>query len=137
MIHSCRHIGHSWFVIMCGWLSHFSIQWMWKQWLHLPDTSGQSSPGALQSAQQSSNGFLQMPQSSCFAVHFQAATPRKLLILMSICVLTLDLVQYLQHLENNNLHYRNNTKHEIKTNSHAWDDGQVTTAEARVRTFSP
>lgn len=60
------------------------MQCMWKQWLHRPDTSGQSSPGALQSAQQSSNGFRHIPQSSCLAVHFQAATPRKLLILMSI-----------------------------------------------------
>lgn len=60
------------------------MQWMWKQWLHLPETNGQSSPGALQSAQQSSNWFLQMPQSSCFTVHFQAATLRKLLILNSM-----------------------------------------------------
>lgn len=84
IIHSCRHIGHNWFVIMWGWLSHFSMQWMWKQWLQRPETRGQSSPGALQSAQQSSKEFLQIPQSSCFAVHFQAATPRKLLIFISM-----------------------------------------------------
>ncbi len=41
--HSCLHIGHCWFICWACW-SHFSIQWIWKQWEHSPQTRGQSSP---------------------------------------------------------------------------------------------
>jgi len=62
----------------CCWadweLSHFIIQWMWKQCEHWPHTRGQSSPGHLHSAQQASNGIRQIPQESSLAIHFQAAT---------------------------------------------------------------
>ena len=39
-----------------------------------PHTGGQSSPGILQSGQQTSNSFRQMPQQSSFEPHFQLAT---------------------------------------------------------------
>lgn len=71
--HSCRHMGH------CCWtcceFSHFKMQCMWKQWEHWPQTSGQSSPGTLQSGQQPLKGILQMPQFSSLATHSQEATP--------------------------------------------------------------
>ena len=40
--HSCLHMGQRCWV--CWVPSHFMMQWMWKQWLHWPHTSGQSSP---------------------------------------------------------------------------------------------
>lgn len=69
---SCLHIGH------CCWgceCNHFTIQCMWKQWEHAPQTKGHSSPGNLQSGQQLSKGIRQMPQLSSFAIHLQVATP--------------------------------------------------------------
>lgn len=33
---SCRHIGHSW--LTCWEFSHLTIQWMWKQCEHSPQT---------------------------------------------------------------------------------------------------
>ena len=71
------------------------MQWMWKQWVQAPQTSGQSSPGLLQSGQQPSKAtlkkkqfferfydfflifheYLQIPQVSSLAIHFQEATP--------------------------------------------------------------
>ena len=71
--HSCRHMGHCWFT--CWLLSHFMMQWMWKQWEHCPHTRGQSSPGSLQSGQQLSKAMRQMPQLSSLATHFHTATP--------------------------------------------------------------
>lgn len=69
---SCRHIGHC----CCGWeWSHLTMQWIWKQCEQAPHTSGQSSPGSLQSGQQLSNGIRQMPQLSSFATQRQVATP--------------------------------------------------------------
>lgn len=69
---SCLHIGHC--CCGCEW-SHFTIQWMWKQCEHAPQTSGQSSPGSLQSGQQLSKGMRQIPQLSSFATQRQVATP--------------------------------------------------------------
>lgn len=71
--HSWRHIGHKCWV--CWVCNHFIMQWMWKQWVQAPQTSGQSSPGLLQSGQQPSKATLQIPQVSSLAIHFQEATP--------------------------------------------------------------
>ena len=54
--HSWRHIGHKCWV--CWVCNHFIMQWMWKQWVQAPQTSGQSSPGLLQSGQQPSKATL-------------------------------------------------------------------------------
>ena len=51
------------------------MQWMWKQCVHCPHTSGQSSPGSLQSGQQPSKATRQMPHVSSFATHFHVQTP--------------------------------------------------------------
>lgn len=71
--HSCRHMGHCW--LTCWDCNHLTIQCMWKQCEHWPQTKGQSSPGNLQSGQQPSKGILQMPQLSSLAIHLQVATP--------------------------------------------------------------
>merc|ERR1719232_439404 len=60
---------------------------MWKQWVHSPQTRGQSSPANLQSGQQPSKATLQMPQVSSLASHFQTATPDQERML----ILSLDL----------------------------------------------
>lgn len=71
--HCWRHMGHNcWF----NWeFIHLTMQCMWKQWVHAPQTSGQSSPGNEQSGQQDSKAIRQIPQLSSFVVHFQIATP--------------------------------------------------------------
>lgn len=71
--HSWRHMGHCW-LTGCD-CSHLTMQCMWKQCEHWPQTSGQSSPGSLQSGQQPSKGIRQIPQLSSFATHFHEATP--------------------------------------------------------------
>lgn len=80
---SCRHIGHSWFT--CWELSHFTIQWIWKQWEHSPQTNGQSSPGSLQSGQQPSNAIRQIPQLSSLATQRHVATAVQLFTFTFIC----------------------------------------------------
>ncbi|CAH1646792.1 unnamed protein product [Spodoptera littoralis] len=78
---SCLHMGHC----CWGWeCSHFTMQWMWKQWEQVPHTKGQSSPGSLQSGQQLSKGMRQMPQLSSLATHRQVATPVQLLMVTFI-----------------------------------------------------
>lgn len=69
----CRHMGHCWLTV-CDW-SHLTMQCMWKQCEHWPQTNGQSSPGNLQSGQQPSKGIRQIPQLSSLATHFQVAIP--------------------------------------------------------------
>lgn len=53
---------------------------MWKQCEHWPHTSGQSSPGTLQSGQQPLKAIRQMPQFSSLATQSQVATPFQHLI---------------------------------------------------------
>lgn len=77
-LHSWRHMGHFWCI--CCDVSHFMMQWIWKQCVQRPQTNGQSSPGILQSVQQPSNAFLHIPQLSSFANHFHVATDVQLLI---------------------------------------------------------
>lgn len=71
--HSCLHMGHCCWT--CWEFSHFKMQCMWKQWEHWPQTSGQSSPGTLQSGQQPLKGILQIPQFSSLATQSHEATP--------------------------------------------------------------
>ena len=75
---SCLHMGH-WCEVCCV-DSHFSMQWMWKQWLHSPHTRGQSSPANLQSGQHPSNATRQIPHVSSLANHFHTAHPDQDLI---------------------------------------------------------
>lgn len=70
--HSWRHMGHSCWT--CWEFSHFMMQWMWKQCEHWPHTSGQSSPGILQSGQHPSKGTRHIPQLSSLAIQRQEAT---------------------------------------------------------------
>lgn len=72
--------------------SHFMMQWMWKQWVQLPHTSGQSSPGSEQSGQVFSNAMRQIPQFSSLAVHRHDATPTH--DLMVTRILTVSYEQY-------------------------------------------
>lgn len=76
--HSCRHMGQC--CCTCCALSHLRMQCMWKQCEHWPHTSGQSSPGTLQSGQQPLNAILQIPQFSSLATQSQVATPFQHLI---------------------------------------------------------
>lgn len=70
--HSWRHMGQS--CCTCWELSHFMMQWMWKQCEHWPHTSGQSSPGILQSGQHPSKATRHIPQLSSLAIQRQEAT---------------------------------------------------------------
>lgn len=72
--HSWRHMGQC--CCTCCECSHFRMQCMWKQCEHCPHTSGQSSPGTLQSGQQPLKAMRQIPQFSSFATHSHEATPR-------------------------------------------------------------
>ncbi len=76
--HTCLHIGQSFFSFgteaACCFSIHFSMQCMWNAWLQAPHTGGHSSPGIWHSGQHASKAILQIPHTSSFTFHFQAAT---------------------------------------------------------------
>ena len=57
--------------------SHCVMHCKWKACLHVPQTTGLSSPGYLASGEHPSKGFLQMPHTSSPAFHDQDASVRQ------------------------------------------------------------
>jgi len=76
--HIWRHIGHR--CSVCD-DNHFVMHCKWKACLHVPHTTGLSSPGYFASGAQPSKGFLQIPHTSSPAFHDHDAIVRQCFIL--------------------------------------------------------
>jgi hypothetical protein len=74
----CRQMGQEFFELLC--CNHFDTHCKWKACPHLPQTTGQSSPGNLTPGAVPSKAVWQMPQTSSLAFQLHCATAWKRLM---------------------------------------------------------